>query len=144
MLPCIFRAKWFHTYVFGWAFTIESDHKPLEQINLKNLADTPAWLQQMLLRLQNYDVTIKYHPSKEILVTDTLSRYSPLVGQEVALDSNSPCPHHPREETGVPENNPRWPTLVYSCWHNSGRMAWGYQGCVQSSTPIPQPPWHHD
>ena len=44
--------------------------------------------------------------------------------------SNSPCPYHPREETGVPKDNPRWPTPVYPCWHNSGRMAWGYQGCT--------------
>ena len=40
----------------------------------------------MLLRLQNYGVTIKYHPGKEMFVADTLSRYSPLVGPEVALD----------------------------------------------------------
>ena len=42
MLACVFRAERFHTYVFGHEFTIESDHKPLKQINLKNLADTPA------------------------------------------------------------------------------------------------------
>ena len=86
MLACVFGAERFHTYVFGCAFTIESDHKPLEQINLKNLADTPARLQRMLLRLQNYDITIKYRPGKEMLVADTLSRYSPLIGPEVALD----------------------------------------------------------
>ena len=40
----------------------------------------------MLLRLQNYDVTIKYQPGKEMLVADALSRYSPLIGPEVALD----------------------------------------------------------
>ena len=86
MLACVFGAERFHTYVFGREFTIESDHKPLEQINLKNLADTPARLQWMLLRLQNYDVTIKYRPGKEMLVADALSRYSPLIGPEVALD----------------------------------------------------------
>ena len=75
-----------HLCLWPCTFTIESDHKPLEQINLKNLADTPAQLQWMLLRLQNYDVTIKYHPGKEMLVADALSRYSPLVGPEVALD----------------------------------------------------------
>ena len=40
----------------------------------------------MLLRLQNYDVTIKYHPGKEMLVADALSRYSPMIGPEVAFD----------------------------------------------------------
>ena len=49
MLACVFGAEWFHTCVFGCAFTIESNHKPLEQINLKNLADTPVWLQWILL-----------------------------------------------------------------------------------------------
>ena len=74
MLACVFGAERFHTYVFGRSFTIESDHKPLEQINLKNLADTPARLQRMLLCLQNYDVKITYRPGREMLVADTLSR----------------------------------------------------------------------
>ena len=86
MLACVFGAEQFHTYVFGRSFTIESDHKPLEQINLKNLADTPARLQRMLLRLQNYDVKITYRPGREMLVADTLSRYAPMSTPEVALD----------------------------------------------------------
>ena len=64
LLACVFGAEHFHTYVFGQSFTIENDHKPLEQINLKKLADTPAQLQRMLLRLQNYDLKIKYKPGK--------------------------------------------------------------------------------
>ena len=64
LLACVFRAECFHTYVFGRSFIVESDHKPLEQINLKNLADTPACLQRMLLRLQNYDLTIRYIPGR--------------------------------------------------------------------------------
>ena len=86
MLAYVFRAERFHTYVFGGALTIESDHKSLEPINLKNLADTPPQLQWMLLRLQNYDVTIKNCPGEDMLVADALSRYSPLIGPEVALD----------------------------------------------------------
>ena len=86
MLACVFGAEWFHTYVFGRSFTIESDHKPLEQINLKNLADTPARLQRMLLCLQNYDMKITYRPSREMLVADTLSRYASMPAPEVALD----------------------------------------------------------
>ena len=65
---------------------IESDHKLPEQTNLKNLADTPAHLQRMLLRLQNYDLKIKYKPGKEMLLTDTLSCYALQNGPELALD----------------------------------------------------------
>ena len=86
LLTCVFRAEQFHTYVFGYAFTIESDHKPLEQINIKNLADTPVHLLRMLLQLQNYDVTIKYQPGKEMLVADALSHYTPLKAPEIPLD----------------------------------------------------------
>ena len=52
MLAVVFRAERFHAYVYGWSFTIESDHKPLESISRKNLADMPAWLQCMMLCLQ--------------------------------------------------------------------------------------------
>ena len=86
MLACVFRAERFHTYVFGRSFTIESDHKPLEQINLKNLTDTPARLQRMLLRLQNYNVKITYCPGREMLAADTLSCYTLMPALEVALD----------------------------------------------------------
>ena len=86
LLTCIFKAEQFHTYVFDHAFTIESDHRPLEQINIKNLAHTPVCLQGMLLQLQNYDVTIKYQPGKEMLVADALSHYAPLKAPEIPLD----------------------------------------------------------
>ena len=51
MLAFIFGAERFRTYVYGKSFTIEVDHKPLESISQKNLADTPAQLQHMLLHL---------------------------------------------------------------------------------------------
>ena len=86
MLACVFGAERFHTYVFSRSFTIESDHKPLEQINLKNLTNTPARLQRMLLCFQNYDVKITYCSGREMLVADTLSRYAPMPALEVALD----------------------------------------------------------
>ena len=60
LLTCIFSAEQFCTYVFSHDFIVESDHKPLEQIMLKDLADAPACLQQMLLNLQDYDLCIKY------------------------------------------------------------------------------------
>ena len=52
MLTVIFRAQRFRTHIYGRSFTIKSDHKPLESISQKNLADMPAKLQHMLLCLQ--------------------------------------------------------------------------------------------
>ena len=86
LLACVFGAERFRTYVFGRHFTIESDHKSLEQISMKNLADAPVRLQRMLLRLQDYDFTIKYRPGEEMVVADTLSRYSPEDTSEILLD----------------------------------------------------------
>ena len=73
MLAAVFGAERFHTYIYGWSFMIESDHKPLESISRKNLADTPAWLQCMMLCLQGYDFTIHYCPGKEMVIQVMLS-----------------------------------------------------------------------
>ena len=86
LLACVFGAERFRTYVFCRHFTIESDHKSLEQISMKNLADAPVRLQRMLLRLQDYDFTIKYRPGEEMVIADTLSRYSPEDTPEILLD----------------------------------------------------------
>ena len=86
MLAAVFGAERFHTYMYGWSFMIESDHKPLESISRKSLADTPAWLQCMMLCLQGYDFTIHYHPGKEMVIPDTLSRFSPQPGPDLPLD----------------------------------------------------------
>ena len=86
MLAIVFRAEQFHTYIYGWSFMIKSDHKPLESISRKNLADMPAWLQCMLLCLQGYDFTIHYCPGKEMVIPDMLSWFSPRPGPDLPLD----------------------------------------------------------
>ena len=66
---------------------MESDHKPLEMIQLKNLTAAPPRLQRMLLRIQHYDMTIKYRAGKELLLADDLSRFpNPRSKQEIDLD----------------------------------------------------------
>ena len=86
MLAVVFGAEWFRTYVYSRPFTIESDHKPLESITKKSLADTPAWLQCMLQCLQEYDYVLHYCPGKEMALPDTLSYFKPKPGPEIALD----------------------------------------------------------
>ena len=74
LLAIVFACQQFNTYVLGRPFTVESDHKPLEMIHQKSLASVPPRLQRMLLQLQQYNVTIKYRPGKEMLLADALSR----------------------------------------------------------------------
>ena len=86
MLAVVFGAEKFRTYVYGRPFTIGSDHKPLESIIKKSLADTPARLQCMLLCLQGYDYILCYCPGKEMTLPDTFSHFKPKPGPEIALD----------------------------------------------------------
>ena len=74
LLAIIFGCEKFHTYLYGRSFVVESDHKPLEMICLKNLISAPVRLQRMLLRLQQYDMVIMYWPGKVMLLADALSR----------------------------------------------------------------------
>ena len=43
-------------------------------ISLKNLISAPPRLQRMLLEIQGYDHTIKYHPGREITLAVGLSQ----------------------------------------------------------------------
>ena len=52
---------------------MESDHKPLEMIQLKDLNVAPKRLQRMLLELQRYKITSKYRPGKEMQLADAMS-----------------------------------------------------------------------
>ena len=86
LLAIVFVCQCFSTYLLGRSFVAESDHKPLEMIAMKNLANVPPHLQRMLLELQRYDVTIKYRPGKEMQLADTLSCCPARASQEIKLD----------------------------------------------------------
>ena len=85
-LAIVFACQRFSTYLLGRSFIAESDHKPLEMIAMKNLANVPPHLQRMLLELQRYDVTIKYQPGKEMQLADGLSCCPARASQEIKLD----------------------------------------------------------
>ena len=86
MLAIVFGCERFLTYIYGTSFIIVPNHKPLEQIHLKNLGNTPPCLQHMMLRIQPYDVTIKYHKGTEMMLVDALSRLGPQPGPEIKLE----------------------------------------------------------
>ena len=74
------------THVYGTRFTVESDHKPLEMIHIKNLAAAPQRLQRMLLRIQPYNIQLQYRPGKELALADPMSRQPCVDGKKIELD----------------------------------------------------------
>ena len=52
LLAIVFACQRFSTYLLGRSFVAESNHKPLEMIAMRNLANVPPHLQRMLLELQ--------------------------------------------------------------------------------------------
>ena len=86
LLAIIYGCKKFHMYLYGRTFIVETDHKPLKMISLKNLIAAPAQLQRMLLHLQQYDLVITYRPGKETLLADALSCLPSRTNTEIQLD----------------------------------------------------------
>ena len=86
LLSVVFALEYFHCFIFGKPVTVISDHKPLENIHLKQLSQAPPRLQRMLLRIQPYDVDLKYKPGKDMIFADYLSRIKPSPGPEVTLE----------------------------------------------------------
>ena len=86
LLAIVFACQCFSTYLLGRSFVAESDHKPLEMIAMKNLANAPPHLQRMLLELQRYNVTIKYRPGNQMQLADAFSRCPARASQEIKLD----------------------------------------------------------
>ena len=74
LLSIVFGVEKFHQYTYGRKVHVGSDHKPLETIHTKPLVSASKRLQRILLRLQRYDLEIKYTPGKDMHLADTLSR----------------------------------------------------------------------
>ena len=73
-LAIVFACERFHEYIYGQKVTIRSDHKPLKAIFSKPISKVPPRIQRFLLRLQKYDLHVKFIPGSDIPVADTLSR----------------------------------------------------------------------
>ena len=76
LLAQVFGLEHNHHYMFGRRVTLWTDHKPLVSIYKKPLVSAPKRLQRLLLRLQQYDVDLKYKPGSEMYLADALSRAS--------------------------------------------------------------------
>ena len=58
MLSVVFSTTRFHRYIFGKQTVIYSDHKALEQIFGNPLLSAPMRIQNMMLKLQWYDIDL--------------------------------------------------------------------------------------
>jgi hypothetical protein len=88
LLAVVHGLEKFHTYVYGKSLIVYSGHKPLENILLKHLSKAPPRLQRMLLRIQPYDIELRYKPGKQMTYADYLSRIQPTPGKTVELEQS--------------------------------------------------------
>lgn len=54
----------FHQNIYGKKIIVESKHKPLVSIDTKPLINSSLRLQRILIKLQLYDLEIKYKPGR--------------------------------------------------------------------------------
>ena len=74
-LAIVFSCDRFNQYIYGReSVDVQSDHKPLEAIFVKPLTAAPKRLQGMLLRLQKFNLKVRYKKGTEMFIADTLSR----------------------------------------------------------------------
>ena len=78
LLAVAFALKRLNHYTFGRTITVQSDHKPLQNIWKKSIVSASPKLQRLLLRLAHYDTNIEFLHGKENLIADVLSRVCPL------------------------------------------------------------------
>ena len=123
MLAVVYGCERFHTYLYGKQFVVETDHKPLEMIHLKNLSAAPQRLQRMLLRIQSYDLKIRYRPGSMMLVADALSRSPSKNRTTIDLDVRVDMVQFSSQklksiihETNKDENLPALKEMVFEGW----------------------------
>ena len=75
LLSVVFACERFDTYLFSQDIVhVITDHQPLETIFKKDLSSAPKRLQRMLLRLQRYNLDVKYQKGEKMVMSDPLSR----------------------------------------------------------------------
>ena len=110
-LAIVWAIEQFNLYLFGMQYELESDHKPLQCIygcKSKPLARIECWI----LRLQDYNFKVVYHPGKTN-ITDVLSRLNSKVNRDygekydyvAALVGSSTIPALRSDEIDVASKN---------------------------------------
>eukprot|EP00731_Ephydatia_muelleri_P029836 Em0021g359a len=89
-LAAVSAVKEFYPYLYGFPFTLITDHNPL--ISLKGLKDIGGRLSRWIIFLQQFNMEFRYKPGKEHSNADCMSRYfpqdAPLISFASQLDLN--------------------------------------------------------
>ena len=75
-LAVVWACEHLHMYIWGASFVIYSDHKPLIPLYNNPRSKPPARIERWSLRLQPYDVEVRYRPGHDN-PADYLSRHVP-------------------------------------------------------------------
>ena len=136
MLAAVFGAERFHTYIYGWSFTIDSDHKPLESISRKNLADLHGYNAWCYAYRDTTSQSITAQVKKWSYQTHSLNSV-PGQAQTLPLDI---AIHHAciitRLQRSLPTSLCEWPRNVSSSRPHHHRLARGHQGGPSSPLSI--------
>ena len=74
LLAIVFAVEKFHQYIYGSEVTVQSDHKPLENIFKKSIYKSTSRIQLMRMRLMRYNLSVGYKKGSQMYIADTLSR----------------------------------------------------------------------
>ena len=74
-LAAVSAVKEFYPYLYGFPFTLITDHNPL--VSLKGLKDIGCRLSRWIIFLQQFNMEFRYKPGKEHSNSDCMSRYFP-------------------------------------------------------------------
>ena len=73
-LAVLYGLERFDQYAYGRAVTVQNDHKPLAATLRKPLSVAPKRLQDIMMRLNRYDVNFVFVKGTRLHIADTLSR----------------------------------------------------------------------
>ena len=85
LLAIAYGCEKFNQYIYGREIIIQTDHKPLESVIKKPLANTPPRIQRLLTKLQKYQLRVQYIPGKDLIIADTLSRAPHIPKRDIEL-----------------------------------------------------------
>ena len=136
LLAIVFVCQCFSSYLLGRSFIAESDHKPLEMIAMKNLANAPPHLQRMLLELHRYDVTIKYSAGNQMQLADAISHCPVRASQEIKLDMRVDYIAFMKPWIEKLKDSTQRPHLRNSVSTHTARLATSTKTCATFSTEI--------